>query len=95
MLKMALARLKQLAAHEVGHTLGLMHNYAASKINRSSVMDYPPPVVKLNENGEVDLSDAYASGIGEWDKISITYGYEEFPKGTNEKEALNSILKTA
>ena len=95
MLRMALARLKQLAAHEVGHTLGLMHNYAASKINRSSVMDYPPPVVKLNENGEVDLSDAYASGIGEWDKISITYGYEEFPKGTNEKEALNSILETA
>lgn len=95
MLKMALDRLKQLAAHEIGHTLGLMHNYAASKVNRSSVMDYPPPVVKLNEKGEIDLSDAYATGIGDWDKVSISYGYKEFPKGTNEKEALNSILEDA
>ena len=55
MLKMALARLSQLAAHEVGHTLGLMHNYAASSDNRASVMDYPPPAVKLNANGEIDL----------------------------------------
>lgn len=95
MQKMALARLRQLAAHEVGHTLGLMHNYAASKVNRSSVMDYPPPVVKLNDKGEIDLSDAYSTGIGEWDKISISYGYTDFPKGTDEKQALNSILETA
>lgn len=93
MLKMALARLRQLAAHEVGHTLGLMHNYTASINSRASVMDYPHPTVKLDAKGEVDLSDAYAVGIGEWDKVSITYGYQDFPKGTDEKMALNKILR--
>lgn len=93
MLKMALDRLKQLSAHEIGHTLGLMHNYAASVIDRSSVMDYPPPVVKLDAAGDIDLGAAYAGGIGEWDKLSITWGYQDFPKGTNEKIALNDILK--
>ena len=74
MLTMALARLRQLAAHEVGHTLGLLHNYASSVVNRSSVMDYPPPAIPLNANGEIDLTNAYASGIGDWDKISMTLG---------------------
>jgi hypothetical protein len=95
MLKMSLARLRQLAAHEVGHTLGLFHNYAASVVNRSSVMDYPPPAVILNAKGEIDLSNAYATGIGDWDKISITWGYSDFPKGTNEPSALNKILTDA
>lgn len=95
MLKMALSRLKQLAAHEVGHTLGLMHNYAASVSNRASVMDYPPPVVKLNADGRIDLADAYATGIGEWDKVSIAYGYSDFAPGTDEKKALNEILSKA
>ncbi len=72
--QMALARLRQLAAHEVGHTLGLMHNYSASTVNRSSVMDYPPPLVKLGADGVPDVSDAYATGIGEWDKVSIAWG---------------------
>jgi Met-zincin/Domain of unknown function (DUF5117) len=95
MLTMALNRLKQLAAHEVGHTLGLMHNYSASVVNRSSVMDYPPPSLALNSNGEIDLSNAYADGIGEWDKVSITWGYQDFATGTNEKEKLNKILTDA
>ena len=95
MLKMSLARLRQLAAHEVGHTLGLFHNYAASVINRSSVMDYPPPAVKLNTNGDIDLADAYATGIGDWDKISITWGYGDFAKSSDEKTALNKILTDA
>lgn len=95
MLKMALARLRQLAAHEVGHTLGLMHNYAASAVNRSSVMDYPPPSVALDANGNIDLTNAYATRIGEWDKISITWGYSEFAKGADEKSALNKILSGA
>lgn len=95
MLKMALARLRQLAAHEVGHTLGLMHNYSASINNRASVMDYPHPTVTLDAKGEIDLSDAYAIGIGEWDKASITFGYQDFPKGTDEKVALNKILDDA
>jgi hypothetical protein len=92
---MALARLRQLAAHEVGHTLGLMHNYSASTVNRSSVMDYPPPYVKLGADGAPDLSEAYATGIGVWDKVSIAWGYQDFPKGTDEPAALNKILNDA
>jgi hypothetical protein len=92
---MALARLRQLAAHEVGHTLGLMHNYSASTVNRSSVMDYPPPYVKLGADGVPDLSEAYATGIGEWDKVAITWGYQDFPAKVDEHAALNKILTDA
>lgn len=92
---LALARLRQLAAHEVGHTLGLMHNYTASTVNRSSVMDYPPPYVKLAADGSPDVSEAYASGIGEWDKVSIAWGYSDFPPGTDEHAALDKILLSA
>ena len=95
MLKMALARLSQLAAHEVGHTLGLMHNYAASVSNRASVMDYPHPTVKLNSAGEIDLSNAYDNKIGEWDKVAISFGYSDFAPGTNEMASLNKILSDA
>jgi hypothetical protein len=93
--EMALARLRQLAAHEVGHTLGLMHNYSASTVNRSSVMDYPPPYVKLGADGTPDVSSAYATGIGDWDKVSIAFGYQDFAPGTNEEAALNKILLDA
>ncbi|MEP6674901.1 MAG: zinc-dependent metalloprotease [Ferruginibacter sp.] len=95
MLKMALERLKQLAAHEVGHTLGLMHNFASSTNNRASVMDYPPPFVQLNAAGEIDLSNAYTNGIGEWDKVSINWGYREFADAGNENISLNKILADA
>jgi hypothetical protein len=95
MREMALARMRQLAAHEVGHTLGLEHNFTASTVNRSSVMDYPPPYVKLGTDGVPDLSDAYAKGIGEWDKVSIAWGYQDFAPGTDEHAALNKILKDA
>jgi hypothetical protein len=95
MLDMALARLRQLAAHEVGHTLGLEHNYSASTVNRSSVMDYPPPVAKLAADGTIDISDAYSKGIGEWDKASITWGYSDFAPGTDEQKTLNKILTDA
>lgn len=95
MQEMAQARLRQLAAHEVGHTLGLTHNYSASTRNRSSVMDYPPPYVKLGADGAPDLSEAYATGIGEWDKVSIAFGYQHFAPGTDEHAALNKILLDA
>src|SRR5256714_3719296 len=93
--QVVLARLRQLAAHEVGHTLGLQHNYAASVVNRASVMDYPAPFAKLGADGIPDLSDAYARGIGEWDKVAIAYGYQDFPAGTNEQAALDKILGDA
>ncbi|MDF2190851.1 zinc-dependent metalloprotease [Paraflavitalea sp. CAU 1676] len=95
MLKMALSRLQQLAAHEVGHTLGLMHNYASSVSDRASVMDYPHPQVKLSPTGQIDLSDAYDNKIGAWDKAAITWGYQDFPKGTEEAKALDNILREA
>jgi hypothetical protein len=90
-----LARLRQLAAHEVGHTLGLVHNYAASVNNRASVMDYPPPLVKLLPSGAMDLADAYAVGIGAWDKVAIEYGYSDFPAGADEPKLLDAILRRA
>jgi Met-zincin/Domain of unknown function (DUF5117)/Domain of unknown function (DUF5118) len=95
LLQMVLARLRQLAAHEVGHTLGLQHNYAASPVNRSSVMDYPAPRAKLGADGIPDLSDAYATGIGEWDKVAIAYGYQDVAPGTNEAQALDRTLSDA
>lgn len=94
MLQMALARIRQLSAHEVGHTIGFAHNFAASTNNRASVMDYPHPKVKLT-NGEVDLSDAYDVGIGDWDKVTVAYSYSQFKDTENETEALNNILKEA
>jgi predicted Zn-dependent protease len=95
MQQMALQRLKQLAAHEIGHTLGIMHNYISSTQNRASVMDYPPPLVTINSNDEIDLSNAYTNEIGDWDKVSIQYGYQQFPKGADEAVALDKILTDA
>jgi hypothetical protein len=95
LLEMVLARLRQLSAHEVGHTLGLQHNYAASPVGRSSVMDYPAPRAKLGPDGVPDLSDAYAKGIGEWDKVAIAYGYQDFAPGTDERAALDRTLSDA
>ena len=95
LLEMVLARLRQLSAHEVGHTLGLQHNYAASPVNRASVMDYPAPRAKLGADGIPDLSDAYSKGIGEWDKVAIAYGYQDFAPATNEAVALDRILSDA
>ncbi|WP_342646367.1 zinc-dependent metalloprotease [Mucilaginibacter sp. CSA2-8R] len=90
--EMALARIRQLSAHEIGHTLGFTHNFAASPKDRASVMDYPFPRMTLKVDGTVDLSDAYAKGIGSWDKRAVTWGYSEFPKGTDENAALDKIM---
>lgn len=87
----ALQRIRELSAHEIGHTLGLMHNYSSSVHNRASVMDYPHPLIKL-KGKELDFSDVYTNEIGAWDKRAIMYGYQDFPKGTDEESALKAIL---
>lgn len=94
MLEMALARIRQLSAHEVGHTIGFAHNFAASTNGRASVMDYPHPTITM-KNGVIDFSDAYAVGIGDWDKVTAQYSYSEFPEGANETQELNKILDKA
>lgn len=92
-LQMAIARIRQLSAHEIGHTLGFAHNFAASTNGRTSVMDYPHPKFTL-KNGKIDFSDAYDTKIGDWDKVTVAYSYQDFPENTNEDEALNTILNT-
>jgi hypothetical protein len=91
---MALQRIRQLAAHEVGHTLGLDHNMAASSYGRASVMDYPSPYVKIT-NGKLDLSEAYTNGLGIYDIFAIRYGYSQFAPGTNEEAALTQLVDEA
>ena len=88
----ALARIRQLSAHEVGHTLGLGHNYYDSSKGWISVMDYPHPLEELRPDGTIDLSKAYEARIGDWDKVAINYGYREFPPGTDEAVELRKIL---
>jgi hypothetical protein len=90
----ALKRIRQLAAHEVGHTLGLGHNYYDSSQGWISVMDYPHPLEKLREDGTIDISDAYPARIGEWDKVAINYGYRQFANG-EDAPALSKILDDA
>ncbi|MFY0651921.1 MAG: zinc-dependent metalloprotease [Cyclobacteriaceae bacterium] len=94
MLELALARIRQLSAHEVGHTLGFSHNFASSANNRASVMDYPHPKLSL-KNGEVDFSNAYDTGMGKWDKVTVAYSYAEFDENKNERVELNKILTQA
>ncbi len=94
--EMALARLRQLSAHEVGHTIGLMHNFASSvdgPEGRESVMDYPHPLAALDDDGAIDLSAAYDVGVGAWDKRAILYGYADFPEGADEAAELDAILR--
>ena len=90
--EMALARVRQLSAHEVGHTIGFPHNYVASTYGRESVMDYPAPYVEIDDGGNLDLSNAYVQRIGEYDKLSVNWLYREFSEGTDEAAALEEIV---
>ncbi|MGY5850880.1 zinc-dependent metalloprotease [Salegentibacter sp. F14] len=94
MMDMALARIRQLSAHEIGHTLGFAHNFAASASQRASVMDYPHPQFNL-KNGNIDFSNVYATGMGEWDKLTVKYSYADIPENTSEREFLNSVIAQA
>lgn len=92
MLDLALARIRQLSAHEIGHTLGFAHNFAASSNNKASVMDYPHPQFSLKGN-KIDFTNAYATGIGAWDKYTVAYSYSDFKEGVDEAKALKEIIK--
>ncbi len=89
---MSLARLRQLSAHETGHTLGFAHNFAASTYGRASVMDYPAPAVAIKA-GRLDLSDAYARGIGSFDRFAVSYAYAQFPPAASEDQALDRLVR--
>jgi hypothetical protein len=91
----ALKRIRQLSAHEVGHTLGLGHNYYDSSKGWISVMDYPTALAELKADGTIDLSNSYHQNIGEWDKATINWGYREFPKQANDEAALEKIIDDA
>ena len=91
---LALARLRQLSAHEVGHTLGFAHNFAASTLNDASVMDYPHPALSL-KNNTIDLSQAYKTGIGRWDKVAVAYSYSDIPEGELPNTYLGQLLDSA
>ncbi|WP_411818190.1 zinc-dependent metalloprotease [Hyphococcus sp. DH-69] len=88
----ALKRIRQLSAHEVGHSLGFAHNFAASTNDRASVMDYPAPLVTVGDDGSLDLSSAYDQGIGAWDKAAATWLYAQFPDEADEPEELSKII---
>jgi hypothetical protein len=91
--QVALARIRQLSAHEVGHTLGFTHNFAASTYGgRASVMDYPAPLVAITEEGELDLSEAYGVGVGDWDVHTVRYAYQQPAPDETEDQLLASII---
>ncbi|MEO7795311.1 MAG: zinc-dependent metalloprotease [Thermoanaerobaculia bacterium] len=91
---LALARIRQLAAHEVGHALGFSHNFAASTYGRASVMDYPAPLVRITSQGELDFQQAYGVGVGEWDLLATQWAYREFAPGTDEAAALEALAQS-
>jgi hypothetical protein len=92
--QMALARIRQLSAHEVGHTIGIAHNFAASEYGRESVMDYPHPLVTV-QHGKISLDNAYDLGIGEWDKYVVAYGYQAYPDAKAEQQGLKDLVVDA
>ncbi|MDA9203956.1 zinc-dependent metalloprotease, partial [Flavobacteriaceae bacterium] len=92
--KTSLDRIRQLSAHEIGHTLGFAHNYISSANDRSSVMDYPHPKIDLVD-GKISIADAYSENIGDWDKVSVEYAYTDFPNTKNENNELDKIINDA
>lgn len=90
---MALNRIRQLSAHEIGHTIGIAHNFASNSQDRASVMDYPHPLIKVTDDGEISLNDAYDIGLGDWDKFTVAYGYTQFDSPEAEAEGLQQLIQ--
>ncbi|WP_421787394.1 zinc-dependent metalloprotease [Hyphobacterium sp.] len=91
-LELALDRVRQLSAHEIGHTIGLLHNFTASVNDRASVMDYPAPWVTITADGQLDVSRAYDTGIGEWDIAAVRWLYAQFDDPADEAAGLEALL---
>ncbi|MFT4937434.1 MAG: hypothetical protein ACI88A_000449 [Paraglaciecola sp.] len=89
---MALARIRQLSAHEVGHTLGLAHNFAGSEYGDESVMDYPHPYVTIKD-AKINLQQAYSVGLGAWDNYVIAYGYQQYSDTEKETLGLRTLVQ--
>jgi hypothetical protein len=90
--RIALARIRQLSAHEVGHAIGLLHNFAASTQGRGSVMDYPVPLIGI-EDGELDFSQAYGVGVGDWDRFAIDWLYADADAATLDRKAAEGAAR--
>jgi hypothetical protein len=91
-------RLALLTCHEVGHAIGLEHNFVASTFDRGSVMDYFAPRVRVRPDGSADLSDAYMQGVGSYDRFVIEWGYSfAAPGATPEQEhaRLDGIVRSS
>ncbi|MEX0962672.1 MAG: zinc-dependent metalloprotease [Pseudohongiellaceae bacterium] len=91
--ELALSRIRQLSAHEVGHTLGIAHNFAASINQRASVMDYPHPLIDIDDRGVLNAMNAYDVGLGQWDYQAIKYGYSEYGSAAEEMAGLGNTLR--
>ena len=93
--EIALSRIRQLSAHEVGHTLGFAHNFAASANDRASVMDYPAPHIKPRSNGTLDFSEAYGVGVGAWDVFATKWLYSEYSGEQDAEAELDKLVDEA
>ncbi len=90
-----MSRRRQHIAHEIGHTLGLAHNYIAHAYGRASVMDYPGPLVRLRKDGTIDVSSAWRSGTGAYDTLVIRYAYTQYASPAEETGGLSSLMRDA
>jgi hypothetical protein len=91
----AMARRRQHTAHEIGHTLGIAHNFIAATQDRSSVMDYPYPLIRLDAEGRLDIREAYRPSGGAHDTLAIRYAYTWFPDAAAERAGLQRIIREA
>jgi len=91
----AMARRRQHTAHELGHVIGLPHNHVGAVQGRSSVMDYPFPLIRLDGQGRLDISQAYRDNIGYSDSLAVRVTYTWYPDTEAEREGLEALAREA